>query len=481
MKRITLVTGIFAMLLGLILTPDITAWAVGSDDPAATVTRKVDANGVPLPGAMVAQPPGTQTTLQRTPAVDASPRTASLSWNPAVAALIDQLDEDLVLEYLEDLVDFGPRVTGTNACSQAGQYIYDEFEKMGLDVRFHNWSSWGYNDRNVEATIHASGTSDEIYIVCAHYDSVPGSPGADDNGSGSALVLALAHVLSHCTFDNTIRFVTFSGEEQGLLGSFEYANDARNAGDNIVAVLNADMVGNAPTSNDEKKMKIYDDNSSTWITNFTDNVATTYMAQLDLDVIPSGQSWGSDHYAFQYYNFDAVFYHEYEFSNVYHSPQDTIQNMNPYYNMKCARLTLATLAELAGNFEFMPLHAHDYTIDAMAADSIGLALDAGDSNGSRGYLLCMGMSGTSPGMPLPGGLATLPLNQDSLTMFCYRNVNNSIFVNYSGTLDAYGTASAQLVTPGPLPAVYVGKDIWFAFACDNPWDFVSNPVLVKTR
>lgn len=485
MKHFIQAAGIVALLFGLVLVPSglsVTVPAGGVDDPAVPVSRDVDKNGVPLPGSMVAQPPGVGTTALRSPTVDASRAAATLGRNPDVITLIEQLDEALVLKYLEALVDFGPRVTGTNACTQAGQYIYDEFEKMGLDVQFHNWSSWGYSGKNVEATIHAEGgLSDEIYIVCAHYDSVTGSPGADDNGSGTALVLALAHVLSHCTFDNNIRFVTFSGEEQGLLGSFEYANAARNAGDNIIAVLNADMVGNAPAPSDEKKMKIYDDAASGWITTFTDNVATQYNAQLDLDVIPSGQSWGSDHYSFQYYNFDAVFYHEWEFSNVYHSPQDTIQNMNPFYNMKCARLTLATLAELAGPFEFMPLYPDDYSLDAAAVDTIVFSLDAGTANGSRGYLLCMGMSGTVPGTPLPGGFATLPLNRDSLSNYCYANVNNSIFVDFAGTLDASGQATAQLSTPGPLPAIYAGKDFWFAFACDGPWDYVSNPAFVKSR
>ena len=484
MKKLITVTGVVALLFCLgFVTSGYSGDAPvgGADDPVVPVSRDVDAGGVPLPGSMVRLPPGTGTATARAPAVDASRLTAKIGRNLDVVTLIDQLDEELVLHYLEDLVDFGPRVTESNACQQAGQYIYDEFEKMGLDVRFHHWSLWGMSDRNVEATIHADGPSDEIYIVCAHYDAVSGSPGADDNGSGSALVLALAHVLSQCTFENTVRFVTFSGEEQGLLGSFEYAEDARNAGENIVAVLNADMVGNAPAPNDEKKMRIYDDSASSWITIFTDNVATQYMSQIDLDVIPSGQSWGSDHYAFQYYNFDAVFYHEWEFSSVYHSPQDTIANMNPYYNMKCAKLSLATLAELAGPFEMGPLYPDDYSLDAAAADTIAFSLDAGSGYGSRSYLLCMGMSGTVPGTPLPGGFVTLPLNRDILANYCYGHVNNANFVDFSGTLDANGQATAQFNTLGPLPPGYAGEDFWFAFACDGPWDYVSNPVFVKSR
>ena len=60
--------------------------------------------------------------------------------------MILQLDENMVLQYLEDITAFGPRVTGTTECYEAGEYIYNEFESMGLDVRFHDWSYSGYED-----------------------------------------------------------------------------------------------------------------------------------------------------------------------------------------------------------------------------------------------------------------------------------------------------------------------------------------------
>ena len=154
-------------------------------------------------------------------ALAAAPTTEGLfveSRDPNIEALIDQLDEALVTGYLEGIVAFPSRVTESNACWDASQYIYDEFVDIGLDVRFHNWSYYGMTDRNVEATLHAAGGSDEIYIVCAHHDCVSNCPGADDNGSGTAAVLSLARLFSNCSFDGTIRFVTFSGEEQGLVG-----------------------------------------------------------------------------------------------------------------------------------------------------------------------------------------------------------------------------------------------------------------------
>ena len=86
---------------------------------------------------------------------------------------------------------------------------------MGLETSFHNWSYNGYSARNVEAILPGTNeSSDEIYIICAHYDSVPGSPGADDDGSGTVAVMASAYIMKDYSFEHTIRFVTFS--DQGL-------------------------------------------------------------------------------------------------------------------------------------------------------------------------------------------------------------------------------------------------------------------------
>ncbi len=198
-----------------------------------------------------------------------------------------------------------------------------------MDVRYHPWSYSGYSGKNVEATIpDKSGMNDEIFLVCGHYDAVPGSPGADDNGSGTVACLAIAKILSAFEFDYNVRFVNFDGEEQGLLGSHEYAKDAKANGDNIVAVLNADMIAYALTTTHETRVKVYDDTPSKWITTFTDNVAQQYYSQINLDVIPSGYTWGSDHSSFLLYGYDAVFYHEYKFDDYYRSPLDDLQHVS---------------------------------------------------------------------------------------------------------------------------------------------------------
>ncbi len=266
--------------------------------------------------------------------------------NEVIIDILINIDESLILGYLENLTDFGPRVTGTTECAAAGDYIYNEFVNMGLEARYQDWSYGGWIDRNIEGTLEGvNETSNEIYIICAHYDTVHDSPGADDDGSGVAAVLAAAYLMSQYQFNHTIRFVAFSGEEQGLLGSHKYAEEAEANDDNIIAVLNADMIGFAISEEDGNNLKIYENEASEWVTDFTILIGEKYYDYIELTLIPSGYTWGSDHYSFWEYGYDAIFYHEYEFNWYYHSPDDTIENMNMSYTIKSTKVIIATLCE----------------------------------------------------------------------------------------------------------------------------------------
>ncbi|TFG07686.1 Zn-dependent exopeptidase M28, partial [Candidatus Thorarchaeota archaeon] len=200
-------------------------------------------------------------------------KSMDLKNNDVVIELLQQMDEALILGYLEDLVSFGPRVTGQTSCEAAGTFLYNEFQSMGLEVRYHHWTSGSYTSRNIEATLPGvDETSDEIYIVCGHYDSVAGSPGADDDASGVVAALGAAYLMSQYSFNHTVRFVAFSGEEQGLLGSQRYVTEAVGNGDNIVGTLNADMIGFTQYANDGNLVKIFSNTQSHWLFTFTSMV-----------------------------------------------------------------------------------------------------------------------------------------------------------------------------------------------------------------
>ena len=65
------------------------------------------------------------------------------SFNPKINNILDMINESIVKGYLQDIVDFGPRVTGTYGCDQAAEYLFEKFDSMNLTTRYHNWASRG--------------------------------------------------------------------------------------------------------------------------------------------------------------------------------------------------------------------------------------------------------------------------------------------------------------------------------------------------
>ncbi|MDY6954804.1 MAG: hypothetical protein SWE60_25155, partial [Thermodesulfobacteriota bacterium] len=114
---------------------------------------------------------------------------------------------------------------------------------------------------------------------------------------------------------------------------------------------------------------------------------------------------------------------------------------------------------------------------------INYSVSAGVENANRNYYLLGSVTGTEPGLPLPGGMVTLPLVWDPLTDLMLNLANSPALPNWRGVLDASGQAipGPQLNTWGPVPPTAVGTTIYAAYLLYYipsyyPYDFVSNPV-----
>jgi len=110
--------------------------------------------------------------------------------------------------------------------------------------------------------------------------------------------------------------------------------------------------------------------------------------------------------------------------------------------------------------------------------TIEFALHAGPGSAGRNYVLLGSASGTAPGIPLPGGAATLPLVWDPLTDFILLYLNSAVFEDFLGKLDGSGAAMARLNAP-PLDPAYAGVVIYFAYCLNGPFDFASNATAVE--
>jgi len=125
----------------------------------------------------------------------------------------------------------------------------------GLTVRVERYGS-ELHEVNLVAEIQG-GTSDDAVELCAHYDSVPGTPGADDNASGIAAMLACARALSRLDPALPVGFVAWNGEEDGLLGSVEFVARRRSVrAAPIAAVHVLEMVGYARHEPGSQRMPV---------------------------------------------------------------------------------------------------------------------------------------------------------------------------------------------------------------------------------
>jgi Peptidase family M28 len=344
-----------------------------------------------------------------------NPEAEKTSADPRIAAALQQVSAQRIQANIEKLVSFGTRLTlsaqdpGSIAAGRgigaAREWIKAEFERYSkdcggcLEVKTDSFTQQPA-DRIPKATeitnVYAvlRGTDPEnakrIVLVTGHYDSrnsdtldVSGdAPGANDDGSGTAVSLECARVLSKMKFPATIIFLTVAGEEQTLNGSSHFAKMAKEQGWNLEAVLNNDIVGGdknpeqdhsvvrvfseglsaAATEQDIRRIRNLggeNDSGSRQLARYVTDVGRTY----DVGVKPllvfrlDRYLRGGDHYAFNQQGFSAVRFTE--FREDFHHQHQNVRTENGVeygdsprfvdfdYVARVARLNAATLAEMA--------------------------------------------------------------------------------------------------------------------------------------
>jgi Zn-dependent M28 family amino/carboxypeptidase len=242
------------------------------------------------------------------------------------------------------------------------RYIESAFAAYGLAVESQYFESGGRKVRNVEA-----GAKDSSFIlVGAHYDTVPGSPGADDNASGVAALIELAGMMAKEGLP--IRFVAFANEEPPYffgpeMGSWVWAKRARDRGDKVRAMFSLEMLGyyrDAPGSQHYPfPLGFFYPDRADFIA-FVGDLGARDLARKTINLFrknssfPSegvaapgfipGVTW-SDHWSFRQHGFPAIMITDTAFYRYpdYHLPSDTPEKLD-YERM--ARVTLGLAAML---------------------------------------------------------------------------------------------------------------------------------------
>jgi hypothetical protein len=334
---------------------------------------------------------------------------------PKIVAALKEVSAERIRSNIEKLVSFGTRstlsaqdpasISSGRGIGAAREWVRSEFETYSkdcngcLEVKTDSFTE-GPADRipqptqitNVYAVLKGSDpeSAKHIVLVTGHYDSrnsdtldVKGNaPGANDDGSGTAVSLECARVLSKLKFPATIIFMAVAGEEQGLNGSRHFAAMAKQQGWNVEAVLNNDIVGgnkgpeqNAsvvrvfsegiPVAADEKQLRQIrnlggeSDSSSRELARYIAEVGRTYDAEVKPLLIFRLDRYlrGGDHYSFNQQGFAAVRFTEYreDFNHQHQNIRtengieygDLPKFVNFDYVAAVARLNAATLASLA--------------------------------------------------------------------------------------------------------------------------------------
>lgn len=134
------------------------------------------------------------------------------------------------------------------ALEAAADYLEEVFQDMGYAVEPQTYTVRGKSVRNLEVSLGGASGAEEILVIGAHYDTVSGSPGANDNTTGVAALLEIARSLSEEKFARSMRFVAFVNEEPPFfyspdMGSYRYARRARGRNENIIAMLSLETLG----------------------------------------------------------------------------------------------------------------------------------------------------------------------------------------------------------------------------------------------
>jgi Zn-dependent M28 family amino/carboxypeptidase len=272
--------------------------------------------------------------------------------------------------------------TSPETLDYAADYIADSLRYIGYDMDFHSFTDNDRLYRNIIATRRGSHLPNERVVVLAHYDTVVGTPGADDNASGVAVLLEIAQVLAPFTFERTVHFIGVNLEENenaddphsGTRGSRALASYARENNWNIegvvvlesVAYAGVNVVQSTPSGVPVPVPEIGDfvavigNEQSRELVDCFVRAAERYRGDLphiELVVPGNGESLPdsrrSDHAPFWDEGFKAIMVTDTtNFRNPhYHRPTDTLSTLNLYFATKVCCATAGVVFEMARPME----------------------------------------------------------------------------------------------------------------------------------
>ena len=267
---------------------------------------------------------------------------ADLSRNPVIVAMIENMDGASIYTTTDILQRIPTRAYGMAGNEEASSYLYGELSGIqGLDVEYTDGSF-----KNIVGILPGiDASSEEIFMVGAHYDSKSSdpadAPGATDNACGVGIVLEMARIMSQYQFNHTIAFAFWNNEEKDP-ASNTYAMSAAENSLKIPLYFNFDSSCYDPSNH--FVLDIMYDDQSLWAKEMITRINTVYGINFTLTY--NVHTCNSDHLSFRSHGYPAIMTH----SNTHgpsHTRFDDINNVSSSYALKNGQLGMALIAQIA--------------------------------------------------------------------------------------------------------------------------------------
>ena len=281
------------------------------------------------------------------------------SFIQAYANRANDVQQTNINTLLQEFGNLGIKRTGTTANTNALNWIKNKYTGYGYQASQMEEQSFSYTQGGNTVTsknliVTKTGTTyPNIYvIVCGHFDSVTG-PGVNDNGSGTSSILEAARILRNVPTEYSIKFIHFSGEEQGLYGSYAYVNNIVNATTPKMAikvVFNLDQVGGKATNNNTT---IYCDvdQSNPVSNNAASQDMATQLATCTALYSPLqtayDPAYSTDYVPFMLNGDVVTGFYEYTRSYTEHTVNDTYANVDKTYVFNVAKAGVGAIQHFA--------------------------------------------------------------------------------------------------------------------------------------
>ena len=281
---------------------------------------------------------------------------SSQSFIQAYQNRVNTVSQANINTYLTEFASYGVKTTGSTANANALAWLKNKYTSFGYttsEIVEDPFSVGSTNSKNLVVTKTGTTYPNTFVIICGHFDTIAG-PGVNDNGSGVSTILEIARILKNVPTEYSIKFINFSGEEQGLNGSQHFVSNVVNATNpkmDIKVVFNIDQAGGRAGQTNNTIVCESDQTNSPSTNNAASLTKTQELANCvalysTLQTV-FGPAYSSDYMPFQSNNEIITGFYEDNVSTFPHTANDTYANMDPVFDFNVAKAAVGAAQHFA--------------------------------------------------------------------------------------------------------------------------------------